>query len=60
MSNFSQNIMSDKVTKDAVKRMIVSAVATALDYKKQNPRTSDGDAMEHVMKRLDSIIESVK
>jgi hypothetical protein len=52
--------MGDKVTKDAVKRMIVSAVATALDYKKRNPKTSDGDAMEHVMKKLDEIIDSVK
>lgn len=52
--------MSDKVTKDAVKRMLVSAVSTALDYKKRNPRVTDSDALEHVMKKLDDIIEQVK
>ena len=52
--------MSDKIQRDAVKRIIISAVSAALDHKKKSPKITDSDATEHVMKNIDSIIDSVK
>ena len=52
--------MADKISREAVKRIIISAVSAALDYKSSNPRKSDSDATQHVMKNIDSIIDEVK
>lgn len=42
-----------------VKQAMISAANRALEYKKMNPRATDHEALDHVMRHADEIIHEL-